>query len=559
MFIHLSLRISQISVILFLLFSFILILPSCTTDYPDELEATHSKSIDDQLDYYSIATVWQMLEERGPVRNWEEYTDDKLIFSIGVHTDSTYSVGVQPPGTEDLKGRMHTTNFDSPVWEEYRNVVKAIVLKNPNNKFLHVQPIRISIAVKIEDFETFKLLRSSPFVRWIHPTNSFFFNKNNKGKGLSFAKGPSTGGTPSIPSDPIASSTCSCEISVTVNPADYTDVTQPYVNKLPWNYNLHDVSNRSWIESEGQNIGVAVIDTGVSDDQENLGSSFNTPPFSTSRVIQKVNTLRYRLDGNGRIIIPVDSQSADDDCGHGTRMAGIIGAPKGFDGAAVGVAPQCDLYIYRAVFNPVIDQQEEFEAVAEALELASQNAAVKIISMSIGQIPGEPDSPLLEIALDLADDNDKLVYCAAGTLPGLAQNFDVVFPASYAFTRAVTGIRTPFSYPNALDQNDPECSSCFTGPEVDHAVIMQRPQGFVDADQRTTLTLSCEGDEPNYSDGTSCATATQAGMAALVWADQGVNVPRTNVESIIISSSSNATQVSQKFGFGWLDLEVAIP
>ena len=150
---------------------------------------------------------------------------------------------------------------------------------------------------------------------------------------------------------------------------------------------------------------------------------------------------------------------------------------------------------------------------------------------------------------------DKLIFCAAGTLNAGSGNFDVMFPANLFNTLAVTGIKEPASYPGPLTATDEKCDICVVGDKVDFVVIMQRSGD--DNEESTAVTIGCDGNEPVYTTGSSAATATMAGMAALVWEHKGVDSDASQVEVALQQASSNLTKHPQ-LGYGWIDLEVAI-
>jgi len=75
---------------------------------------------------------------------------------------------------------------------------------------------------------------------------------------------------------------------------------------------------------------------------------------------------------------------------------------------------------------------------------------------------------------------------------------------------------------------------------------------------RTTLAVTCDGDAPAYSSGSSCATATFAGMAALVWSKKGLTTPRWQVVSTLINAASNKSNIHPNFGYGWVDMDTAL-
>lgn len=91
------------------------------------------------------------------------------------------------------------------------------------------------------------------------------------------------------------------------------------------------------------------------------------------------------------------------------------------------------------------------------------------------------------------------------------------------------------------------CNACFGGFAVDFAVIMQDNS---DAnDNRTTLTVTCSGDEPEYSTGSSSATGTFSGMAALVWSRLGASATRQQVLDRMKAASSTPAGNHKVNGF----------
>lgn len=81
-----------------------------------------------------------------------------------------------------------------------------------------------------------------------------------------------------------------------------------------------------------------------------------------------------------------------------------------------------------------------------------------------------------------------------------------------------------------------------------------------DYQSSTILAVTCDGDIPDISDGTSCATATFAGMAALVWSHLGgaTNATREEVLQKMQESSSNPLGDHPRFGYGWVDMVNAL-
>jgi len=153
---------------------------------------------------------------------------------------------------------------------------------------------------------------------------------------------------------------------------------------------------------------------------------------------------------------------------------------------------------------------------------------------------------------------EKMIFAAAGTFGiepiGVIQPVGVIFPANLptSHTLAITGVK------NTLDNenNTISCSTCFDGPEVDFVTIIQRT-----SNGNGPLTLASAGDFPKYTNGSSAATATAAGIAALVWSAS----PNETKDQIIdrLKNSTRDTQFDpivrgNKHGWGRIDAFYAI-
>jgi subtilisin family serine protease len=78
----------------------------------------------------------------------------------------------------------------------------------------------------------------------------------------------------------------------------------------------------------------------------------------------------------------------------------------------------------------------------------------------------------------------------------------------------------------------------------------------VDSD-RNTLSLGTSGTTPTYVGGSSCATATAAGIAALIWA-VNPSLSKTSVLNSMVVTSQNYPGVSSTKGYGNLNAQAAI-
>src|SRR5690606_15968764 len=161
-----------------------------------------------------------------------------------------------------------------------------------------------------------------------------------------------------------------------------------------------------WTRTTGAGVKLFLIDTGVEFDQENLGAAFNQG-YSQGRTIERIVTLpRQTFLG-----IPIGSvETPDDGCGHGTAMAGVCAAPRGRDGAMVGVAYNANLITCRAASDVLLDDSREVKGASDAFATAGNRADVRIISMSMGRITS---SSQLADAIRYANGRGKLIFCAA--------------------------------------------------------------------------------------------------------------------------------------------------
>jgi subtilisin family serine protease len=128
----------------------------------------------------------------------------------------------------------------------------------------------------------------------------------------------------------------------------------------------------------------------------------------------------------------------------------------------------------------------------------------------------------------------KLIFAAAGTSFALTSWWGVIYPAAFAQCIAVTGVK----------ENGNTCTTCHTGSQVRFTIPMERN---IDND-RHTLSLSYTGYSPSYIGGSSCATATCAGIAALVWSARP-SLTRTQVFDCMRLTAQYPVPVTNK-GFG---------
>jgi subtilisin family serine protease len=157
----------------------------------------------------------------------------------------------------------------------------------------------------------------------------------------------------------------------------------------------------------GAGVKVAVMDTGIDLDHPDLGGDGNQAaphPFPNARVIAGVDLVGddYNADPESPDYQPVPHPDAvPDDCnGHGTHVAGIVGANGSGPNAAKGVAPGVSFGAYR-VFGcggSVTD-----DVMIAAME-AAQADGMQVLNMSIGDAfnnwPGSPTAAAADALVD---------------------------------------------------------------------------------------------------------------------------------------------------------------
>lgn len=197
------------------------------------------------------------------------------------------------------------------------------------------------------------------------------------------------------------------EDQVAANPgiSGLANLSQDPARQSQWGLSQLDVEP-AWNHTKGKDVTVAVIDTGIDIDH---------PDFE-GRVIRG-----YTAPG----------QRTGDYNGHGTHVAGIIGAGDNNDLAGTGIAP--DVTIWEAKVtrdNGVGNSTWMAEGIVAAI-----NAKVDVINISMS---ADAAMPLVEAAINQAVARNIPVFAAAGN-EGL-KGSPTRWPAAYPNTIAVGSI-----------------------------------------------------------------------------------------------------------------------
>lgn len=400
----------------------------------------------------------------------------------------------------------------SPDNKEMENEILAVIKKyegtDPERFLLISDKYLNQMDVIIDKEETITALRQMKTIRYVEPADYHYFENESKYNTAARSSGSGSSG-------------CGFS-SATLSTADYTSTTPGA--KIPWAFTKHNIPD-AWSYSTGAGVTIGLIDTGVSPEQTLLGGSFNNGS-SSGRTISKLGV--YNSDGSG------------DQCGHGTKMASVMAAPRNNAGLPVGVAYNANLIAYRAAANVVLETSSEQTAVKTAFTELGNNTNVKIISMSMGHIFSVGK---IEDGVKYAYSKGKLIFCAGGTSTSFTNFVGVIFPASMLETQAITGVKEGTS--------NQKCDVCHSGSQIDFTFQMERASG------NTVPVLSYYNGQADYVGGSSVATAATAGIAALVWA-KNPSWTRDQVLNKMRQSATYYPTVNSSYGYGNINVLKAV-
>jgi len=259
----------------------------------------------------------------------------------------------------------------------------------------------------------------------------------------------------------------------------------------------------TWADSRGAGIAVAVLDTGIDMNHEDLNLLGGT---------NTIDTTHWGADGRG----------------HGTHVGGTIAALNNTWGV-VGVAPDVGLYAVK-----VLDDTGSGTdlSVAKGIEWAV-DVGIPVLNMSLGS---SSHSQTLQDACDTAYAAGHLLVASAGNSGNLGGGGDKVeYPARYGSVIAVA----------ASNSNDQRASFSSTGSAVE----------LIAPGVNVLSTLP--GNIYGYGSGTSMASPHAAGVAALAWA---VNPDLTNaqIRGILQDTAEDLGLNPYHQGYGLVRADLAV-
>ncbi len=282
-------------------------------------------------------------------------------------------------------------------------------------------------------------------------------------------------------------------------------------------------AQQAWsIQSGDSSVLVAVIDTGIDYLHEDLAANIWINPAEDLNSNGRVDSSDFNDlddDGNGFIDdihgwdftdAPNFPDSGDylnpdndprDEHGHGTSVAGIIGAVTN---NAVGVAgtANCRLMNLRAGTAQGLLEEDD---VASAIVYAVDNGA-RIINMSFGDIVA---SPLLHDIMQYASQNNCVLIASAGN----SASTEIHYPSGYNETISV----------GATNENDDLTSFSNFGTTIDLV-----------APGQNLMTTTLNNQYGNFS-GTSAAAPVVSGVAALLFSHKP-QLSTANIRKILVAA-----------------------
>jgi subtilisin family serine protease len=341
------------------------------------------------------------------------------------------------------------------------------------------------------------------------------------------------------------------------SPAVTPESNDPYSKTAgTWGQNYLDLwwhdrvrAEEAWAFTRGQGTTVAVIDSGVDTSHPELSSN-------TFKNILELNGLAdVDDDGNGYIddIFGWDLVNGDnnpqDTHGHGTHVAGIIGAAADNLTGIAGIAPGAVILPLR-----VLDETGRgfFSHVSAAIRYAA-DLGVHVINMSLGALRSETSQSsidALQSAIEYAAGKGSVVVAAAGNSSSPVGGF---VPASLTNVISV-GSSAPDNTLSGFSNFGPDLD--ITAPGSDVLSLKSRESSCTLCGQYDHLIV---GSDYLRLSGTSMASPMVAGAVALMRAFDPL-MTLADIERRLRYSARDlgATGYDNVYGAGLLDIFTAL-
>ncbi|MEZ0391154.1 MAG: S8 family peptidase [Pseudobdellovibrionaceae bacterium] len=295
-----------------------------------------------------------------------------------------------------------------------------------------------------------------------------------------------------------------------------------------WGLKKSDAA-RAWEVSQGsRNVIVAVIDTGIDKNHEDLSGNLWRNPGESGLDDMGRNKASNGKDDDGNGFVDdvsgwnfvANNSDLTDNHGHGTHIAGIIGAEAGNGKGIAGIAPQVSLMVLK-YYDPKVPGTDNLKNTVNAIKYAVKMKA-QIINYSGGGTEFSKDE---YEAIEEARKQGVLFVAAAGNERSNSDK-NKYYPADYGLSNIISV--------TAIDPSTEVLSSSNYGVET--VDIAAPGQNIL-----STLPNNAYG----YMTGTSQATAFATGAAVLAMAHKGLTLGEDVKKFILRTGDANQSLLAK--------------
>jgi thermitase len=299
--------------------------------------------------------------------------------------------------------------------------------------------------------------------------------------------------------------------------------------KQAWGLKKSDAA-RAWAVTKGdKKVVVAVIDTGIDEKHEDLKNNLWINPGESGLDSNGRDKATNGIDDDGNGFIDdihgwnfvSSNNKLDDNHGHGTHIAGIIGAEAENKKGISGISPEVSIMVLK-YFDPKVPNNDNLKNTVSAIEYAVKMGA-HIINYSGG---GTDFSQEEHDAVEKAEAKGILFVAAAGNERSNSDKFHY-YPADYKLKNIISV--------TAIDPTTEVLSSSNYGTET--VDIAAPGQNILSCLPQNTYGLMT---------GTSQATAFVTGAAVLVIAHKNLYNNAEEVKKYILATGDSTSSLVGK-------------